>query len=431
MKLFNSIIFFFILLFSFNSHATDKNFYANILRIEAIVNKVYQGYVNEIDIDSVSRIIAATLLDNIDPSNQYIERKRSNTDTSKVLIENGDSYNIFKSFEDSILYFHLVHINSSTVNRLESFLTNNKPKAIILDLQYCTGGLLPSCINIADCFLPKKRIIVSTKGRNRSLNKTYKSKKVNLIDINIPIITLISPLTSSGGELIAASLQDNDRSVLLGTNTAGIGKLHSIIPIDSDTHIKLTTAHLYSPVGRPIQRFPDETSVLYKSFRGRKILAGNGINPDIKVHSYFNPIFLFQNSNNLINSFLNQTSLSFNNSKNEILNEYKNYLQNYIIFSNSLISETALSNSKFLYKIKDNLNNIIISEIKALILGDLEDQDSKTIKGINYQLWIDYLRKEDSLLSTKFIENELLNEALSIINNPSTYANLLSLEKQQ
>ncbi|MBU0743836.1 MAG: S41 family peptidase [Gammaproteobacteria bacterium] len=130
-------------------------------------------------------------------------------------------------------------------------------KGLVLDVRNNPGGLLESAVQIADDFLDsrllkKNDLIVYTKGQIDEAQITAKATPGDLLP-NIPIVVLINEGSASASEIVAGALQDHKRAIVVGTRSFGKGSVQTLIPLNQDSAIKLTTALYYTPLGRSIQ----------------------------------------------------------------------------------------------------------------------------------------------------------------------------------
>ncbi|MCC9168340.1 S41 family peptidase [Pontibacter harenae] len=174
-------------------------------------------------------------------------------------------------------------------------------KKIIFDLRDNPGGLLHEAVNISNVFVDKGKDIVSTKGKVKEWNKTYKALDEPL-DKDIPIVILTSSRSASAAEIVAGVMQDYDRAVLVGERTFGKGLVQATRPLSYNSQLKVTTAKYYIPSGRCIQaidyahrnedgsvgKIPDSLRVAFKTAAGRVVFDGGGVSPDVEVkkHAY-------------------------------------------------------------------------------------------------------------------------------------------------
>jgi len=127
----------------------------------------------------------------------------------------------------------------------------NKVTGFILDLRNNPGGLLTQAVLVSDAFL-EKGAIVSTRGRNSQDSDRRNAKPGDLTE-GKPLVVLINGGSASASEIVAGALQDHHRAVVIGTRSFGKGSVQTIMPLQSGSGIKLTTARYYTPSGRSIQ----------------------------------------------------------------------------------------------------------------------------------------------------------------------------------
>ncbi len=172
--------------------------------------------------------------------------------------------------EGDIIYLRISSFTQQTYvnlikefNRIENEIGKNNVKGLVLDLRNNPGGLLDSSVFVSDAFLDKDKKIVSIKGKNGVIIKEYKSDTNQDLIPNLPMVVLINEGSASASEIVAGALQDNNRAIVLGTQSFGKGSVQSIIPLNNGGGIKLTIAKYYTPSGKSIQ--------------------AEGITPDIEV----------------------------------------------------------------------------------------------------------------------------------------------------
>ena len=122
---------------------------------------------------------------------------------------------------------------------------------LILDLRNNPGGILSAAISVADAFL-SDGLVVSTRGRDNSLDSKYEATEETILN-DKPIVVLINGGSASAAEIVAGALQDHNRAVLVGTPSFGKGSVQTILPLQNDYALKLTTARYFTPKGRSIQ----------------------------------------------------------------------------------------------------------------------------------------------------------------------------------
>ena len=173
-------------------------------------------------------------------------------------------------------------------------LLDQGAKKIILDVRDNPGGLLMEAVNITNVFIPKGQPVVSTKGKLTEHNATYKTLN-NPVAEDIPLAVLISSGSASASEIVAGTIQDYDRGVIIGQKSFGKGLVQVTRELSYNSHLKVTTAKYYTPSGRCIQALdysyrnidgsvgsiPDSLKKEFATPNGRVVMDGGGIDPDI------------------------------------------------------------------------------------------------------------------------------------------------------
>ena len=179
---------------------------------------------------------------------------------------------------------------------------------LVIDLRSNTGGYLASAVQIANEFLSKGELIVYTEGR-KSPRQEYRADGRGSYQ-NIPLVVLIDEGSASASEILAGSIQDNDRGTIIGRRSFGKGLVQQPIEFSDHSMIRLTIARYYTPSGRCIQKpytsgadksyeedlmtryqhgeFFSQDSIKhtgpeYHTGNGRVVYGGGGITPDIFV----------------------------------------------------------------------------------------------------------------------------------------------------
>ena len=203
------------------------------------------------------------------------------------IISDGTGYIKLNSFTQTA--------SAEVINAFKQLKSEGMEK-LVLDLRGNGGGLLIEAVRIVNMFVPKNQLVVTTKGRVVEENRTYKTMG-EPIDLNIPLIILIDEGSASASEIVAGTIQDLDRGVIIGNTSYGKGLVQRTFDMDYGSKIKLTIAKYYTPSGRCVQRLEyydkDEGSKpfeiadsLVKKFKtqnGRDVIDGRGIEPDVAV----------------------------------------------------------------------------------------------------------------------------------------------------
>jgi len=145
---------------------------------------------------------------------------------------------------DSIGYIKLDRFSRNSTaevtDALNKFKRSGKVKGLILDLRDNPGGLLESAVGICELFVPQKSLIVYTKGRDPSNDRTFKSNQ-QPIEPDLPLAVLINGSSASASEILAGAIQDLDRGIVVGEKSFGKGLVQSIYELPYNAALKITT----------------------------------------------------------------------------------------------------------------------------------------------------------------------------------------------
>lgn len=172
-----------------------------------------------------------------------------------------------RMLEPGLGYLRISSFTTETSGSLDKELKKLKKEAggtlkgVVLDLRNNPGGVLDAAVKVSDAFIEKGGI-VSIKGRDGDGNRDFNATPGDELE-GQPIVVMINGGSASASEIVAGALQDQKRAVLMGDKTFGKGSVQTIMPLQNESAIKITTARYYTPSGRSIQ--------------------GEGITPDIAV----------------------------------------------------------------------------------------------------------------------------------------------------
>ena len=172
--------------------------------------------------------------------------------------------------ENKTGYIRLTQFGEETAGDLEAALKKLEGKgmdALVLDLRNNPGGLLDQAVKVAEKFLPRGQLVVSTEGRDARQKSTYHAMGGYKL-LNVPIVVLVNNGSASASEIVAGCLQDATtlgicRAIVVGEQTFGKGSVQSILPLQDGSALRLTTAKYYTP--------------------SHKVIHERGISPDIAV----------------------------------------------------------------------------------------------------------------------------------------------------
>ncbi len=197
-------------------------------------------------------------------------------------------------------YITLTRFNnkaSSEVKKAYRELKKEGMKKLVFDLRSNPGGSLLEAINISNFFVPKGKVIVTTKAKIKKWSNTYKGTN-DPLDLEIPIVVLINGRSASASEIVSGSLQDYDRAVIMGERSFGKGLVQRYRKLTYGTQLKVTISKYYTPSGRCIQeldyanrdsktgkvpKFSDKGINEFKTENGRKVFDGGGVLPDVEI----------------------------------------------------------------------------------------------------------------------------------------------------
>ena len=160
--------------------------------------------------------------------------------------------------EDGYGYIRITQFQVKTGEEVAAALSklrrengNKRLKGIILDLRNNPGGVLQSAVEVVDHFITKG-LIVYTKGRIANSELRFSATGKDLSE-GVPLVVLINGGSASASEIVAGALQDQKRGVVMGTTSFGKGSVQTVLPLNNDRALKITTALYYTPNGRSIQ----------------------------------------------------------------------------------------------------------------------------------------------------------------------------------
>lgn len=204
--------------------------------------------------------------------------------------------------ENNVGYIKLDKFLENSGQEIKSALLDikkNNPTGLVLDLRYNGGGILQEAVKIINLFIAKDVEVVLQKGRNKEKTIEYKTY-LQPIDMQIPLVILVNGRSASASEIVAGSLQDLDRAVIVGQQSFGKGLVQQTFNLPYNSLVKITVAKYYTPSGRCIQavdyanrtedgvvnKFSDSLKTEFKTKNGRSVYDGSGIYPDVMVERY-------------------------------------------------------------------------------------------------------------------------------------------------
>ena len=286
---------------------------------KVFISDVFAGFpAQKADIHPGDQIVKINDVDLNGKSNEQVSLllKGSKGAPIKLLIKRDNTLQPFEKNlirdeikQPNVSYFGMVGGNMGYI-KLDKFLENSasevtnalvtlkksNPNGIILDLRSNGGGILQEAVKIVNLFVQKDVEIVSQKGKIKDKNFTYSTINTPL-EPNLPLTVLVNSHSASASEIVAGSLQDLDRAIIIGQRSYGKGLVQQTFNLPYNSLVKITIAKYYVPSGRCIQALDythrkDDGSVVkvadsliheFKTKNGRSVFDGSGIYPDLFV----------------------------------------------------------------------------------------------------------------------------------------------------
>jgi carboxyl-terminal processing protease len=282
------------------------------------ISDVFQGFpAQKADVRAGDQLLKINDIDLTGKTNDQVSAllKGAKGAAIKLTIKRGDASPTDKQLlrdeikQPNVSYYGMVDGNMGYI-KLDKFLENsaeevtnaltelkkNNPNGIILDLRSNGGGILQEAVKIVNLFVPKNTEIVSQMGKIKEKNFTY-STQYTPVDPNIPLVVLVNGRSASASEIVAGSLQDLDRAVVIGQRSYGKGLVQQTFNLPYNSLVKITIAKYYIPSKRCIQeidyahrkadgtvvKVADSSMHEFKTRDGRSVYDGSGIYPDIFI----------------------------------------------------------------------------------------------------------------------------------------------------
>lgn len=330
-------------------------------------------------------------------------------------------------------------------------------ESLIFDLRQNGGGVMEEAIQIVNMFVPKGKLVVSTKGKMKQWDRTYRTT-VEPTDLDIPLVVLIDKGSASASEIVAGSLQDMDRAVLIGERTFGKGLVQATREIPYGGGMKVTTSKYYIPSGRCVQaidythknpdgsvgRIPDSLTTVFYTAIGREVRDGGGVSPDIAVEEEKVPTITYYLANQyVIFDWVTQWAL-----KRKSINapatfsitdeEYDNFKE-FVKTKDFQYDRMSEKSMKQLLEVMEfeGYTKYAENEIKALeakLVPNL-DRDLETFrKDIKEQINIEIVKRfayQRGVYEVTLKNDTTVRKALEVLSNPELYKATLSVPVKQ
>lgn len=176
-----------------------------------------------------------------------------------------------RSLGEGFGYLRISQFQSHTGDNLAEALDklrkeqDGELKGLVLDLRNNPGGVLNAAVEVSDAFLDNG-LIVYTQGRVPDSELRFNATPKELLE-GAPLVVLVNGGSASASEIVAGALQDHKRAVIIGEQTFGKGSVQTILPLQNNTALKLTTARYYTPSGRSIQAEGIKPDIILESIK--------------------------------------------------------------------------------------------------------------------------------------------------------------------
>ena len=371
----------------------------------------------------------------------------------KIKIDNIPYYTVF---DNGIGYAILSQFTKDCARELKDVVVEMKKKhelkGFILDLRGNGGGLLNEAVDIVNMFVPKNKLVVYQKAKVAEQNYNHYTQHEPL-DLDIPLVVLVNEGSASASEIVAGSIQDLDRGVIVGQRTFGKGLVQNILPMSYNTQIKVTVAHYYLPSNRCIQEIDyskknkktadtlakaDTLGKAFHTANGRVVYEGHGIQPDVKIEpTVASTITTYLYAKNLFFKYANKFYREHKSIKSAkdfkitdaIYNDFMQFVKDEG-FTFTSQSENEIKNLENIAKLEGYLDDIqpILDQAKAKIEEEKANDLVNNRKEIEDLLKIEiagrYYYQKGKIIATLADDPEL-KKAIEVILNQEEYNNIL------
>lgn len=360
----------------------------------------------------------------------------------------------FTMLDAEVGYISFIKFNEKAASEVKNAFLDLKEqgmKKLIIDVRSNPGGLLNEAVKITNFFIPKDKVVVTTKSKIEKWSETFKTNTEPL-DLQIPITILINNRSASAAEILAGSLQDYDRAVIVGERSFGKGLVQRYRELSYGTQMKITISKYYTPSGRCIQeldytnrddkgnvpKFSDAGRETYKTEIGRTVYGGGGIVPDVDLQkptttkttetllesdAFFNYVTEYFYSHKTI-----EEPLVFQLNDTEFIS-LKNYLENNQEYFET---ETEIAFKKANEKAKaetlsENLNKTytaMLETIQAEKLKELDKNKEEIVNKLTEEIIKRYYFVEGAYQQKASFDPAIL-KSVALLNNTNKYNSIL------
>lgn len=354
--------------------------------------------------------VVKVLVERINEGKKTIEITRD-----EIKIPDVPYYGIIK---DKVGYISLSSFTQTAAEEVKKGIKEmqkNGMTQLILDLRGNGGGLLIEAVKIVNFFVPKDQVVVFTKGRVKEENYVYKTME-EPIALGLPLIILIDEGSASASEIVAGSLQDLDKAVIIGEQSYGKGLVQRTYDLKYGSKVKITIAKYYTPSGRCVQRLeyydkesgekpkdiPDSLLRKFKTKNGREVIDGRGIDPDISIEKEeLSRLSALLFTKNILFNYA--TAYHAANKEIKGADEFRLTEEEYTAFKNYVIKEklnyTSLA-EEALIKMKEAAE-------KEGVFDEIKMEYEKTLEKISPNQAVDLEKKRQEII--ELLENEIVS----------------------
>ena len=413
--------------------------------------------INDIEVKDFDESGVAALLNGLPNTKVTLQVERQNKKMEISVIREKITVNpvpYYTMLANEVGYISFTTFNekaSTEVKKAFLDLKEQGMKKLIIDVRGNPGGLLNEAVSIANFFIPKDKIVVTTKAKIEKWSDTYKTLKEPM-DLEMPMAILVNKRSASASEILAGSLQDYDRAVIIGERSFGKGLVQRYLPLSYGTQMKITISKYYTPSGRCIQELDytntdekgnvpkfSKSTETFKTEKGRTVFGGGGILPDVEIEK---PVTT-KTTETVLNSdaFFNYATQYFY--ENETIPEpskFKLSDSDYVSFKNYLAKNQAAFETKTEIEFKkaletastENLNGNLSKGYSELLLAvqqeklkELDKNKEEIINELAEEIIKRYYYSEGVYQQKAIFDNTIL-KAVSILNNEKEYSKIIS-----
>lgn len=437
-----------------------------------IVREVYKDYpahkagllggdevlkIDDILLKDQSEELTRAMLKGLPNSTIKVQVKRQNQVLDFNIIRETIEINpvpFYGMIDGEVGYISFTKFNKKASSEVKSAFLDLKSqgmKKVIIDVRHNPGGLLNEVVKIVNFFIPKNKVVVTTRAKLDKWSNTLKTRNQPL-DTEIPIVILIDNRSASASEILAGALQDYDRAVIIGERSFGKGLVQRSRKLSYGTQLKLTISKYYTPSGRCIQeldytnrdqktgvvpRFSDGKVNKFTTVNGRAVYDGGGVKPDIKIEkpqtteatkrlltsdAFFNYVTYYYYKNS---SIKNPDFFQLNEKEFEQFKEYlKKNSEKYQLPSEKALKKVVETIEKDKLNIKLQydalLRQLQLEKLLSLDKNKEEILDQLTSKIVNRY----YFKEGEYQQKIKF--DKMIKESVRVLENEREYVSILN-----